>query len=141
MTDNEIIKALDCCTTKGAKCSDCPAFKKVDRSDCKKYFRGAIELINRQQAEIKRLNKIVELPCGIGDSIFYIHRSSQGNNYILKADVLGVIVSIYEEFKRIYLRIIFEDSGGYTDITTATYGVNAFSSYEEAEFKLKELRK
>ena len=55
MTDNEIIKALECCTTKGAKCSDCPAFKKVDRSDCKKYFRGAIDLITRQKAEIDRL--------------------------------------------------------------------------------------
>ena len=89
----------------------------------------------------KDKSHIIESPCGIGDSIFYIHRGSQGNNYILKADVLGVIVSIYEEFKRIYLRIIFEDSRGYTDITTATYGVNAFSSYEEAELKLKELRK
>ena len=57
MTDNEIIKALECCTTKGAKCSDCPAFKKVDRSDCKKYFRGAIDIINRQQAEIERLKE------------------------------------------------------------------------------------
>lgn len=56
MTDTEIIKALECCTTKGAKCSDCPAFKKVDRSDCKKYFRGAIDLINSQKAEIERLN-------------------------------------------------------------------------------------
>ena len=56
MTDNEIVKALECCTTKGAKCSDCPAFKKVDRSNCKKYFRGAIDLINRQQTEIERLN-------------------------------------------------------------------------------------
>lgn len=56
MTDNEIIKALECCTTKGAKCSDCPAFKKVDRSDCKKYFRGAIDIINRQQEEIDVLN-------------------------------------------------------------------------------------
>ena len=55
MTDTEIIKALECCTTKGAKCSDCPAFKKVDRSDCKKYFRGAIDLINRQQKEVERL--------------------------------------------------------------------------------------
>ena len=61
MTDTEIIKALECCTTKGAKCSDCPAFKKVDRSDCKKYFRGAIDLINRQQAEIERLRKEVNL--------------------------------------------------------------------------------
>lgn len=56
MTDTEIIKVLKCCTTKGAKCSDCPAFKKVDRSYCKKYFRGAIALINRQKAEIERLN-------------------------------------------------------------------------------------
>ena len=56
VTDNEIVKALECCTTKGAKCSDCPAFKKVDRSDCKKYFRGAIDLINRQQAENEILN-------------------------------------------------------------------------------------
>ena len=63
MTDTEIIKALECCTTKGAKCSDCPAFRKVDRSNCKKYFRGAIDLINRQQAEIERLkadNKTLE---------------------------------------------------------------------------------
>lgn len=56
MTDTEIIKALECCTTKGAKCSDCPAFRKVDRSDCKKYFRGAIDLINSQKVEIERLN-------------------------------------------------------------------------------------
>ena len=55
MTDAEIIKALECCTKKGAKCSDCPAFKKVDRSDCKKYFRGAIDLITRQKAENDRL--------------------------------------------------------------------------------------
>ena len=55
MTDKEIIKALECCTIKGAKCMACPAFKKVDRSDCKKYFRGAIDLIKCQQAEIERL--------------------------------------------------------------------------------------
>ena len=55
MTDKEIIKALECCTIKGAKCTACPAFKKVDRSNCKKYFRGAIDLIKCQQAEIERL--------------------------------------------------------------------------------------
>ena len=53
MTDNEIIKALECCTTNGASCKDCPAFVKVDRSNCKKYFRGALDLINRQKAEIE----------------------------------------------------------------------------------------
>ena len=77
--------------------------------------------------EKMRMSKIVELPCGIGDSIFYIHRSSQGNNYILKADVLGVVVVIYGDIKKIYLKIIYEDIDGYTDRATATYGVNAFS--------------
>jgi hypothetical protein len=55
LTDSEIIKALECCTTNGASCKDCPAFVKVDRSNCKKYFRGALDLINRQKAEIERL--------------------------------------------------------------------------------------
>ena len=54
MTDTEIIKALECCTTEGAKCSDCPAFNKVDRSNCKKYFRGAIDLIKSKKADTER---------------------------------------------------------------------------------------
>lgn len=58
LTDNEIIKALECCTTNGASCKDCPAFVKVDRSNCKKYFRGSLDLINRLQAKvIKEQNK------------------------------------------------------------------------------------
>ena len=60
MTDNEIKKALECCTTKGANCKGCPAFVKVDRSNCKKYFRGAIDLINRLQAENERLKEVNE---------------------------------------------------------------------------------
>ena len=78
MTDTEIIKALECRTTKGAKCSDCPAFKKVDRSDCKKYFRGAIDLINCQQAEIERLKKKVEeLSEVLSDSIRIRYKEAQ----------------------------------------------------------------
>jgi hypothetical protein len=60
MTDNEIKKALECCTTNGSNCKDCPAFVKVDRSNCKKYFRGALDLINRLQAEIERLKAYIQ---------------------------------------------------------------------------------
>ena len=70
MTDKEVIKALECCTTKGAKCSDCPVFKKVDRSDCKKYFRGTIDIINRQQAEIERLERENEILSINADTAF-----------------------------------------------------------------------
>ena len=58
MTDNDIIKALECCTTNGASCKDCPAFVKVDRSNCKKHFRGALDLITHQKAEIERLQEV-----------------------------------------------------------------------------------
>ena len=54
MTDNEIIKALECCSTYKGKCTDCPAFVKVDRSNCKQVLLGAIEIINRQREEIEK---------------------------------------------------------------------------------------
>ena len=62
MTDSEIVKVLECCTTNGASCKDCPAFVKVDRSNCKKYFRGALDLINRLQAENERLLQKTQRP-------------------------------------------------------------------------------
>ena len=63
LTDKEVVKALECCTTNGASCKDCPAFVKVDRSNCKKYFRGALDLINRQKAENERLKEFASSKC------------------------------------------------------------------------------
>lgn len=60
MTDNEIIKALECCTTKGASCKNCPTFVKVDRSNCKKAFLGALDIINRQKHDIECLKATKE---------------------------------------------------------------------------------
>jgi hypothetical protein len=57
LTDSEIVKALECCSTYKGKCTDCPAFVKVDRSNCKQVLLGAIEIINRLQAENERLKE------------------------------------------------------------------------------------
>lgn len=56
MTDEQIIKALECCAGKGKSCKECPAFVKVDRSKCRQYFIAALELIRRQQKQIDVLN-------------------------------------------------------------------------------------
>ena len=59
MTDNEIIKALECCgSEKGNLCTQCPKFKKLGY-DCNEndLFNDALDLINRQKAEIERLEK------------------------------------------------------------------------------------
>ena len=54
MTDNEIIKALECCSNDNIDCEECPANGLCDNDDY--CFTGAIlDLINRQQAEIERL--------------------------------------------------------------------------------------
>ena len=61
MNDNDIIKVLQHCTTKGISCSKCPAYVSVERSNCKKYFRGAIDLINRQNAEVEKLQNELKI--------------------------------------------------------------------------------
>ena len=56
MTDNEIIKALECCGFEyGNLCSLCPKYEK-DNDFCQEELHNyALNLINRQQAEIERL--------------------------------------------------------------------------------------
>ena len=60
MTDNEIIKALECCMfiTPNKKCSECPKFNE-DVECSVKLQRHALGLINRQKAEIERLKDSV----------------------------------------------------------------------------------
>ncbi len=54
MTDNEIIKALKCCT--GENCESCPAYT-PDEKCVRITLEESLNLINRQQAEIERLEK------------------------------------------------------------------------------------
>jgi hypothetical protein len=60
MTDNEIIKALECCYGNKVNCNECPMWEY--EGDC---FEGlmkhnALSLINRQKAEIERLHEEVD---------------------------------------------------------------------------------
>ena len=58
MTDNEIINALDCCHSElGNMCSICPLFD-PDNDYCEdELHKNALNLINRQKAEIEELKK------------------------------------------------------------------------------------
>lgn len=59
MTDEEIIKALKCCSRRN--CSDCPMRKCMDGSCVNDLSRDALHLINDQQAEIKSIKTKREL--------------------------------------------------------------------------------
>lgn len=58
MKDEQIIKALDCCHSElGNMCSICPLFD-PDNDYCEDdLHKNALNLINRQKAEIERLKK------------------------------------------------------------------------------------
>jgi hypothetical protein len=72
MTDKEIIKALECCRDgllNPAFCKECPYYEKeicavVSTND-------ALDLINRQQAEIERLSEALEIHKGIAEDWKY----------------------------------------------------------------------
>lgn len=69
MTDNEIIKALECCA-KTEFISDCAKCEML-AFDCKDILiEYALDLINRQKAEIDRLQKtVVDLNTNLSESI------------------------------------------------------------------------
>ena len=56
LTDNEIIKALECCASDNINsCDDCPFYKQCENDE--QLSKYALDLINRQKAEIERLDK------------------------------------------------------------------------------------
>lgn len=63
MTDNEIVEALKLCITQDGSipCYDCPCWND-DEQKCEGIdYTATLDLINRQKAEIKRLQKEVNL--------------------------------------------------------------------------------
>ena len=57
MTDNEIIKALESCKRASVnRCEECPYKERI--TCALELRRDALDLINRQQAEIERLQKV-----------------------------------------------------------------------------------
>lgn len=58
MTDNEIIKAMQCVIGKDVNCSECTYQKVLPFPSCRNMCaKNALDLINRQKAEIERLNE------------------------------------------------------------------------------------
>ena len=58
MTDKDIKKALECLCGKGDSCAECIYHKRYRFGECRKQVaKDAIDLINRQKAEIDRLTE------------------------------------------------------------------------------------
>ena len=61
MTDNEIIKALECCAQPIPICKECPCYDSNVPYPCADQLKWAtLNLIDSQQTEIERLNSLVD---------------------------------------------------------------------------------
>lgn len=101
MTDNEIIKGLECCSRdeKSNKytCKKCP-YVVIEGFCYDKVIRDAIDLINRQQAEIERLQKQNEYLKSIetdkinefADRLIYKAGGIMGDNHEIESYVVPV---------------------------------------------------
>jgi len=56
LTDEEIIKALECCSTPCCKCDECPLYCVGVNCSSFELHRYALDLINRQKTENDKLN-------------------------------------------------------------------------------------
>ena len=91
MTDNEITKALECCVN-GEDCLNCPLQEQF--ADCKP-MTGALDLINRQKAEIERLedlNKCYYTSC----------QQIAKSNHEIKAEAVKEFAELLKEHIRDY---------------------------------------
>ena len=59
MTDNEIIKALECCAYNSV-CDGCPLREFCKTAKPSEFYKLIIDLINRQKAEIERLVGVID---------------------------------------------------------------------------------
>ena len=58
MTDNEIIKGMECVIGNEVKCSECTYQKVLPFPSCRRMCaKNALDLINRQKAEIEKLKQ------------------------------------------------------------------------------------
>ena len=93
MTDNEIIKALERCST-NYNCGDCPYY--FDAENCPDpLMNDALDLINRQKAEIERLKKDCE------DVIYkleYLLCTATGNKFSKHTYPIGDMVSYVNDY-------------------------------------------
>ena len=123
LTDNEIVKALECCSTYKGKCTDCPAFVKVDRSNCKQVLLGAIDLINRLQAENDNL-KNDELP--------------RCKDALRRANEIGMeLQAENERLKNAYKQCVYERDA-YIEIENNAVTEAKAEAYKECIEKVKE---
>ena len=99
MNDNEIIKALECCgNIVDSTCKGCVYHETYNASCVVRLMRDALDLINRQKAEIERLkHRKTELQ--IRNQELQHEKSEAIKEFQHKSE--SILIKLYEEYHRI----------------------------------------
>lgn len=117
MTDNEIIKALECCTSWGCEtsCADCP----LHDTGCLHFNKlgETLDLINRQKATIEQLEKDKE-------SFANSYAKAVARNLTIKAEAV-------KEFAKKFKKIAIKDKSPMLCIPYYRMSVKTFDNLVE----------
>lgn len=87
MTDNEIIKALECCSKNCCNYKEC--LYSDNELDCVETLTmDALDLINRQKAEIEKLNK----------QVFYVPARANGKSMLVRMTLKSIADEAIKKF-------------------------------------------
>ncbi len=103
MTDNEIIKGLECCGAE-SDCENCPYFKNKHHTCGKSFNTDVLDLINRQKAEIEALQmdkKQLESDIIIANNNYEHIKSIWENDY---QKLSQVIAKWKDKYKRLVIQ-------------------------------------
>lgn len=138
MTDNDIVKALECCVN-GEDCLNCPLQEQF--ADCKP-MTGALDLINRQKAEIRSNDEGVQyLREKIAALSLYIDKKEQEiedlrheirNLECEKGQLEGTTEYLVEQAK-------VEGYKEFAERLKPRLGFGTYTSYEELDNLVKEM--
>lgn len=99
MTDNEIIKALKCCgNIVDSTCKECVYHETYNASCVVRLMRDALDLINRQKAEIENLNIVLQAMRNAANSYKAENERYKGFIKLLEADVKTAKSEAIKEF-------------------------------------------
>ena len=115
MTDSEIVKALECCTTKNGCCLDCPCWD-YDEGKCIDFDHSDLFVfIKHQKAEIERLKKT-----RAGDALVIRGVRGSGKSSFVTQRVLSVRKATVNEFaeklKPMHKVLCVDEGDWYTEI-------------------------
>ena len=98
MTDEQIIKALECCIYDRVGCTECPLFGDGSPNCWEAMRKNALDLIKRKDAEIEKKQSAYELCKQEYDSMFNANRNLLAEVERLKEEIEKAKSEAYREF-------------------------------------------